>query len=89
MKCLICNESSEKSLCDDCSKKRCTDCNKDRTDFYSYKNVKKYKTCKECFNKKVRYEFCNKELSKSYLRSHIKQQHLQHYNQHIKKAAFK
>ena len=45
-------------------------------DFYSYKNGKLYSTCKECFNKKVRCEFCSKELNKSYLRSHIKKQHL-------------
>ena len=49
--------------------------------FYSYKNGKMYSTCKVCFNKKVRCEFCNKELNKSYLRSHVKKQHLyQHYN---------
>ena len=45
-------------------------------DFYSYKNGKLYSTCKECFNKKVRCEFCNQELNKSYLRPHIKKQHL-------------
>ena len=40
-----------------------------------------YSTCIQCFNKKVRCEFCNKELNKSYLRSHVKKQHLyQHYN---------
>ena len=62
-------------MCDDCSsKKRCKICNE--MDFYSYKNGILYSTCKECFNKKVRSEFCNKELNKSYLRSHIKKQHL-------------
>ena len=84
MNCLICNKSSEKSLCDDCSnKKRCKDCEtlKNCNTFYSYKNGKIYSSCKVCFNKKVRCEFCNKELNKSYLRSHIKKQHLyQHYN---------
>ena len=36
----------------------------------------------QCFNKKVMCEFCNKELNKSYLRSHVKKQHVpQHYNQ--------
>ena len=84
MNCLICNKSSEKSLCDDCSnKKRCKDCEtlKNCNTFYSYKNGKMYNSCKVCFNKKVRCEFCNKELNKSYLRSHIKKQHLyQHYN---------
>ena len=84
MNCLICKKSSEKSLCDDCSnKKRCKDCNtsKSNTNFYIYKNGKMYNSCKVCFNKKVRCEFCNKELNKSYLRSHIKKQHLyQHYN---------
>ena len=44
--------------------------------FYSYKNGKLYSTCKECFNKKVRCELCNKELNKSYLRSLVKKQHL-------------
>ena len=49
--------------------------------FYSYKNGKMYSTCIQCFNKKVRCEFCNKELNKSYLRSHVKKQHYkQHYN---------
>ena len=49
--------------------------------FYSYKNGKMYNSCKVCFNKKVRCEFCNKELNKSYLRSHVKKQHYkQHYN---------
>ena len=84
MNCLICNKSSEKSLCDDCSdKKRCKECNimKNCNTFYSYKNGKTYSSCRVCFNKKVRCEFCNKELNKSYLRSHIKKQHLyQHYN---------
>ena len=41
-----------------------------------------YSTCIQCFNKKVRCEFCNKELNKSYLRSHVKKQHIK--NQHIK-----
>ena len=85
MNCLICNKSSEKSLCDECSnKKRCKDCNtsKSNTNFYIYKNGKMYSTCIQCFNKKVRCEFCNKELNKSYLRSHIKKQHVpQHYSQ--------
>ena len=84
MKSLIFNESSEKSLCDDCrNKKRCTDCNMDQTDFYSYKNGKLYTSRKECFNKNLRCEFCNKEINKSYLRSHIKKQHLQHNNQQL------
>ena len=71
-------------MCDDCSnKKRCKDCNimKNCNTFYSYKNGKLYSTCKVCFNKKVRCEFCNKELNRRYLRSHVKKQHLyQHYN---------
>ena len=70
-------ESSESNVCDDCSsKKRYKVCNEMKMDCYSYKNGKLYSTCKECFNKKVRCEFCNKELNKSYLRSHIKKQHL-------------
>ena len=43
--------------------------------FNSYKNGEMYSTCIECFNKKVRCEFCNKELNKRYLRSHVKKQH--------------
>ena len=57
-------------------KKRCKVCNEMKMGFCSYKIGKRYSTCKECFNKKVRCEFCNKELNKSYLRSHIKKQHL-------------
>ena len=76
-RCLICNESSESNVCDVfSSEKRCKVCNEMKMDFYSYKNSRMYSTCKECFNKKVRCEFCNKELKKSYLRSHIKKQHL-------------
>ena len=52
--------------------------------FHSYKNGKMYSTCIECFNKKVRCEFCKKELNKSFLRSHVKKQH---YNQDDKRAA--
>ena len=54
------------------------------TNFYKYKNNKMYSTCIECFNKKVRCEFCNKELNKSYLKSHIKKQHMK--NQHDKRV---
>ena len=54
-----------------------------KTDFYSYKNIKMYSTCKVCFNKKVRCELCNKELNRSYLRTHIKKQHLQHIQHKI------
>ena len=53
-----------------------------KMDFYSYENCEMYNVCKECFNKKVRGEFCNKKLIKSYLRSHIKKQHIQHNIQH-------
>ena len=70
-------------MCDGCSnKKRCKECNimKNCNTFYSYKSGKMYSTCIQCFNKKVRCEFCNKESNKSYLRSHVKKQHLyQHY----------
>ena len=73
MKCLICNESSEKSLRDDCSNKtKCMDCNEIKIDFYSYKKGKMYKVCEECFNKKERCEFYDKELNKSFLTSNIK-----------------
>ena len=40
-----------------------------------------YSTCIDCFDKKVRCEFCIEELNKSYLRSHIKKQHSQSYTQ--------
>ena len=72
MKCLICGKSNETSVCDDCSnKKSCKVCNILKTDFYKYKNGKLYSTCIECFNKKVKCEFCNKEFNKTYLSKHI------------------
>ena len=73
MKCLICGKSNEKSVCSDCeNKKRCKECNILKTDFYKYRNGKLYSTCIECFNKKVKCEFCNKELNKTYLSKHLK-----------------
>ena len=42
--------------------------------FDSYKNAKMYKVCKTRFNKKVRCDYCKKELNRSYLNSHIKKQ---------------
>ena len=53
------------------------------TNFYKYKNGKLYSTCIECFNKKVRCEFCNKELNKRYFRSHVKKQHVQRHVQRL------
>ena len=53
-------------------KKRCKVCNILETDFYKYKNGKLYSTCIECFNKKVKCEFCNKEFNKTYLSKHSK-----------------
>ena len=73
MKCIICGKSNEKSVCSDCeNKKRCKECNILKTDFYKYKNGKSYSTCIECFNKKVKCEFCNKEFNKTYLSKHLK-----------------
>ena len=73
MKCIICGKSNEKSVCSDCeNKKRCKECNVLKTDFYKYKNGKIYSTCIECFNKKVKCEFCNKEFNKTYLSKHLK-----------------
>ena len=73
MKCIICGKSNEKSLCSDCeNKKRCKVCNILETDFYKYKNDKLYSTCIECFNKKVKCEFCNKEFNKTYLSKRLK-----------------
>ena len=72
MKCISYGKSKETSVCDDCSnKKRCEKCNILKTDFYKYKNGKLYSTCIECFNKKVKCEFCNKEFNKTYLSKHI------------------
>ena len=68
------------------TKKKCRDCNEmksvSKTDFYLYKNGKMYSTCEVCFNKNVRCELYNKELNKSYLRSHIKKQHMREATQH-------
>ena len=63
--------------------KICKECNIMKKDFYSYKNGKMYCTCIQDFNKTVMCDFCNKELNKSYLRSHVKKQHIknQYYNQ--------
>ena len=73
MKCLICGKSNEKSVCSDCeNKKRCKVCNILKTDFYKYRNGKLYSICIECFNKKVKCEFCIKELNKTYLSKHLK-----------------
>ena len=36
------------------------------------KKGKLYSTCIECFNKKVKCEFCNKELNKTYSSKHLK-----------------
>ena len=79
MKCIICGKSNEKSVCSDCeNKKRCKECNILKTtngtniNWYKHKNGKLYSTCIECFNKKVKCEFCNKELNKTYLSKHLK-----------------
>ena len=81
MKSLICGKSNEKSVCSDCeNKKRCKECKILKTDFYKYKNGKLYSTCIECFNKKVKCEFCNKELNKTYLSKHLKRCNINHDN---------
>ena len=81
MKCLICGKSNEKTVCSDCeNKKRCKVCNILKTDFYKYRNGKLYSTCIECFNKKVKCEFCNKELNKTYLSKHLKICNINHDN---------
>ena len=79
MKCIICGKSNEKSVCSDCeNKKRCKVCNILKTtngtniNWYKYKNGKLYSTCIECFNKKVKCEFCNREFNKTYLSKHLK-----------------
>ena len=55
-------------------------CNVLKTDFYKYKNGKLYSTCIECFNKKVKCEFCNKEFNKTYLSKHLKRCIINHDN---------
>ena len=81
MKCLICGKSNEKSVCSDCeNKKRCKECNILKTDFYKYRNGKLYSTCIECFNKKVKCDFCNKELNKTYLSKLLKRCNINHDN---------
>ena len=39
-----------------------------------------YSTCIECFNKKVKCEFCNKEFNKIYLSKHLKRCIINHDN---------
>ena len=51
-----------------------------KTDFYKYKNGKMYSTCIECFNKKVKCEFCNKDFNKTYLSKHLKRYVINHDN---------
>ena len=55
-------------------------CNILKTDFYKYKNGKLYSKCIECFNKKVKCEFCNKEFNKTYLSKHLKRCIINHDN---------
>ena len=81
MKCVFCGKSNEKSVCFDCeNKKRCKECNILKRDFYKYKNGKLYSTCIECFNKKVKCEFCNKKINKTYLSKHLKRCNINHDN---------
>ena len=55
-------------------------CNILKTDFYKYRNGKLYSTCIECFNKRVKCEFCNKEVNKTYLSKHLKRCNINHDN---------
>ena len=81
MKCSICGELSENLigiesalLCSDCNnKKLCKECNisKSKEDFYKYKNGSMHYKCKDCFNKKVICECCNREFNRTYLSKHI------------------
>ena len=87
MKCVICGKSNEKSVCSDCeNKKRCKECNILKTtngtniNWYKYKNGKLYSTCIECFNKKVKCEFCNREFNNTYLSKHLKRCNINHDN---------
>ena len=87
MKCIIFGKSNENSVCSDCeNKKRCKVCNILKTtngtniNWYKYRNGKLYSTCIECFNKKVKCEFCNKEFNKTYLSKHLKRCNINHDN---------
>ena len=81
MKCIICGKCNEKSVCSDCQNKtRCKVCNILKTDFYKYKKGKLYSTCIECFNKKVKCEFCKKEFNKTYLSKLLKRCNINHDN---------
>ena len=53
--------------------KYCNSCKRDLEidNFFSYKNS----TCKECVNKKVKCDYCDKKLSSTDLSKHIKQIH--------------
>ena len=90
MKCIICGKSNGKSLyaepakstllCNDCSNKKHKECNILKTDFYKYKNNRTYSICIECFNEKVKCEYCIKEFNETYLSEHIKKLYLNIYN---------
>ena len=66
--------------------KRCKVCNILKTtngtnmNWYKDKNGKLYSTCIECFNKKIKCEFCNKEFKKTYLSKHLKRCIINHDN---------
>ena len=53
--------------------KYCNGCKRDLEidNFYSYKKS----ICKECVNKKVKCDYCNKEFNSTNLSKHIKQRH--------------
>ena len=58
--------------------KYCNGCKRDlEIDyFYSYKKS----ICKECLNKKVKCDYCNKEFNSTNLSKHIKQRHCTYKN---------
>ena len=60
--------------------KYCNGCKRDLEidNFYSYKKS----TCKECVNKKVKCDYCNKEFNSTNLSKHIKQMHSTHNSTH-------
>ena len=53
--------------------KYCNDCKRDleNDNFYSYKKS----ICKQCVNKKVKCDYCDKEFNSTNLSKHIKQRH--------------
>ena len=71
---LISGDESENPICGRCkTEKVCQESNisKSQEIFYEYTNGSVYNKCKDCFNKQVICEFCNRDF-KTYLSKHFK-----------------